>query len=240
MMLSRPPASLAAAISAAPASRSDSARRRGARPSGPRRPSSSGRRCTAGRRRRRAPSRSSVSTSTVALGAERARDDRALRVLVGLLGRRACPGARSSLDQRVVLGQPLQLAVAQAVGAAVADVRDRRRRARPRSAAVSVVPIPACSASAARQLVDARVGLLDAARRAPLRRSPRRPAGRLEGLDRRCARRPRRPARRPCRRRPRTAARARASESSLARRWRPVSVPAYCSATRSTSVRPRR
>src|SRR5271155_4152573 len=25
-------------------------------------------------------------------------------------------------------------------------------------------------------------------------------------------------------------------ESSLARRWRPVSVPAYCSATRSTSV----
>src|SRR6202035_4350625 len=26
------------------------------------------------------------------------------------------------------------------------------------------------------------------------------------------------------------------SESSLARRWRPVSVPAYCSATRSTSV----
>src|SRR5450759_2703378 len=26
------------------------------------------------------------------------------------------------------------------------------------------------------------------------------------------------------------------SESSLARRWRPVSLPAYCSATRSTSV----
>ena len=59
------------------------------------------------------------------LGAERAGDDRALRMVLGLLvGELAL--APHLLDQRVVAGQPLELAAAQAVGAAVADVADRR------------------------------------------------------------------------------------------------------------------
>ena len=35
------------------------------------------------------------------------------------------PGAHHLVDERVVVGQALELAVAQPVGAAVADVRDR-------------------------------------------------------------------------------------------------------------------
>ena len=59
----------------------------------------------------------------VGLGPERAGDHRALRVLLGLLlGQLA---ARHQLaDQRVVLRQPDQVAVAQQVGARVADVGD--------------------------------------------------------------------------------------------------------------------
>ena len=58
------------------------------------------------------------------LGAERAGDDRALRVVLGLgVGELAL--APHLLDQRVVAGEPLELAAAQAVGAAVADVADR-------------------------------------------------------------------------------------------------------------------
>ena len=58
------------------------------------------------------------------LGAERAGDDRALRVVLGLgVGELAL--APHLLDQRVVAGEPFELAAAQAVGAAVADVADR-------------------------------------------------------------------------------------------------------------------
>ena len=70
------------------------------------------------------------------LGPERPGDDRALRVVLGLgVGELAL--APHFLDQRVVAGQPLELAAAQAVGAAVADVADRdlfarRRRRSPR------------------------------------------------------------------------------------------------------------
>ncbi len=58
------------------------------------------------------------------LRAQRARDDRALRMLDGLLGRELAL-ADQLVDERMVVGQAQQLAVAQAVGAAVADVRDR-------------------------------------------------------------------------------------------------------------------
>ena len=58
------------------------------------------------------------------VGAERARDHRALRVGLRLLGRQAA-GAHQVGDERVVLGQLLEPAVAQAVGARVAHVPDR-------------------------------------------------------------------------------------------------------------------
>ena len=58
----------------------------------------------------------------VRLGAERARDDRALRVLLGLLGELAL--AHELLDQRVVVGEPLE-ARRRATGR-----RGCRRRAR--------------------------------------------------------------------------------------------------------------
>ena len=61
----------------------------------------------------------------VALDAQRAGDDRALRMLGGLLlGELAL--ADELLDQRVVLGQARELAVAEDVGAAVADVGHRQ------------------------------------------------------------------------------------------------------------------
>ena len=56
-----------------------------------------------------------------AVGAERARDDRALRVARGLLGRQRA-AAHELAHQRVVVGELLQHAVAQQVGARVADV----------------------------------------------------------------------------------------------------------------------
>ena len=139
------------------------------------------------------------------LGAERPRDDRALgmlgRLLLGQL-----PLSDELVDQRVVLGEAGQLAVAEQVGAAVADMGDRhlpivevggrQRRAHPLATVLG-----------ARALVDLAVGLAHAlgqsllgaagVRRVPPRRS--RP---------RSARRPRRPARRPSRRRRRTQGRA--------------------------------
>ena len=64
---------------ARPARASSRVRRGSPRPA-PRRPSSSGRRCTAGRRRRRAPANVLGVDLDVGLGPERAGDDRALRV----------------------------------------------------------------------------------------------------------------------------------------------------------------
>ena len=93
-----------------------------------------------------------------ALRAQRARDDRALGVLHGLLGGQPAL-ADELVDERVVVGEPLQAAVTQPVGATVADVRDhdllladihgRQRRAHTRLLGVRL-----------RQLMDARVGRL--------------------------------------------------------------------------------
>ena len=95
------------------------------------------------------------------LGAERAGDHRALRVHLGLLGRELA-AAHELGDERVVLGQLLELAVAQQVGARVADVADRRRFPSAwNSATVIVVPIPEADASLSRPLVDAQVRRLD-------------------------------------------------------------------------------
>ena len=58
------------------------------------------------------------------LGADSARDHRAVRVLLGLLGRQP-PGADELADERVIGRQLLELAVSRAVGARVADVADR-------------------------------------------------------------------------------------------------------------------
>ena len=72
----------------------------------------------------------------LALGPERPGDDRALRMVLGLLVGEPALAAKL-LDQRVVGRQQLQLAVAKQVGAAVADVgeaRPRRPRPAPRSA----------------------------------------------------------------------------------------------------------
>ena len=73
----------------------------------------------------------------VGVDAERARDDRALRMRLGLLGREPAL-ADELLDEAVVVGDPAQRAVVQQVRARVADVTDRaaggRRRRRPRSA----------------------------------------------------------------------------------------------------------
>ena len=103
-------------------------------------------------------------------GPERAGDDRALRVVLGLrLGQ--LPLAPHLLDQRVVAGQPFELAVAKAVGAAVADVADRHllglgvddRRGRRR-------PHPGQGGVALCLGVDRPVGGLDRLLENPLRR----------------------------------------------------------------------
>ena len=93
------------------------------------------------------------------LGAQRAGDHGALRVLLGLLLGQLAAGHELA-DQRVVLGQADELAVAQQIGAGVADVGDdhlvvvdvggRRRRAH----AVQRLVRP-------RLVVDPLVGLLD-------------------------------------------------------------------------------
>ena len=81
----------------------------------------------------------------VRVGAERARDHRALRVVLGLLGRQLA-AADELGDERVVVRDLLELAVADEVGARVADVadrddavldeRERHRRAHARDGAV--------------------------------------------------------------------------------------------------------
>ena len=112
-MLSRPPASLAASTSAragrvaatAPRARISATRASGTIDG---QPVAAEQEDVAVARRRRC----GVSTSTSGLGPERARDDRALRVLLGLL-RRELALAHELLDERVVVGQALELAVAQ-------------------------------------------------------------------------------------------------------------------------------
>ena len=149
------------------------------------------------------------------LGAERAGDDRALRVVLGLgVGELAL--AAHLLDQRVVAGEPLELAAAQAVGAAVADVADRRplRSAALTIAAVIVVPIPAREGSARASSWISRLAASIVSRRNALGR--RRRAGRGRRRRRPPSRRPRRPGRRPSRRRRRRSARGRRRSP----RWR--------------------
>ena len=108
----------------------------------------------------------------VRVGAERARDHGALRVHLGL-GRGELAAPHELGDERVVVGELLEPAVAEAVGARVADVadrdravllaeeRDRHRRAHARGRGV-----------VERALVDAAVRLLDSS----FTWSPRRPA----------------------------------------------------------------
>ena len=57
------------------------------------------------------------------VGSQRARDDRALRVLRGLLGRQRA-GLDPLGDQRVVVGEARQDAAAPEIGARIADVRE--------------------------------------------------------------------------------------------------------------------
>ena len=220
-MLSRPPAALAASMSARPGVRQRRARSRAAR-----RPARSGiidvrpslqmqvdvavarrPRVRVGLDRR--------------LGAERARDDRALRVVVGLL-RRELALADELLDERVVVGQALE-ARRRAGGTArlsptwatddlvLADVGERS----------ASCPCPARCVVGARQRVDARVGLRDELGAAAPRRCRRARAGPAGAPRPRAARRPRPPARRPCRRRRRTSASARRTSPRCSRRWRP-------------------
>ena len=83
----------------------------------------------------------------VGLGADRARDHGALRVRLGLL-RRELAAAHELADERVVLRQLLELAVADAVGARVADVAEGDRAARAvDERTVIVVPMPDAAAS---------------------------------------------------------------------------------------------
>ncbi len=116
------------------------------------------------------------------LGPERARDDRALRMLLGLLGLQPAL-AHQLLDERVIGRQALELAVAPAVAAAVADVGDRhvvladvgsgQRRAHPGARVVGH-----------RQRVDALVGLLHGDAEALLDAAVARGQPALEDLDR--------------------------------------------------------
>ena len=205
-MLSRPPASLAAAISPSPASRR---RARGEQ---------HGRDLLLGDHRRETVAAEQVDIARAraegtrvdldgALGPERARDHRALRMLDRLLGRKAAL-AHQLVDERVIVGEAQELAVTQAVRAAVADVRDRDLSS-PTYTAVSVVPMPACSAFACESSwMRALAASASAASACSGSDASSRPPGRTRP---RCARRPRRPARRPCRRRRRTAASARAA-----------------------------
>ena len=122
-MLSRPPASLAAAISSRPASSSEPPRVEDRRQ--PRLGDHRGQAVRAEQEDVAGAGLEDLDVDLhVGLGPERAGDHRALRVRLGLLlGQLA---ARDQLaDQRVVAGEPDQLAVAQQVGARVADVGDR-------------------------------------------------------------------------------------------------------------------
>ena len=151
-------------------------------------------------------------------------------MLDGFLGREPSL-AHQLVDERVVVGEPQQLPVAQAVRAAVADVRDRdvaladvdrgQGRAHARLLGVGMG-----------ELVDARVGGLRRAGRAPpparARRADRRwkaSTASFEATSPACA--PPMPSATT------NSGERTISESSFARRWRPVSLPEYCSATRS-------
>ena len=100
----------------------------------------------------------------VGVGAERACDHRALWVALGLL-RRELAAADELCDERVVLGQLLELALADEVGARVADVTDRHApvldesdghgRAHPGSRGVLGLPLVDAAVRLLDQLVDA-------------------------------------------------------------------------------------
>ena len=125
-MLSRPPPSLAASTSARRGARSELGAR--ARIVGHARLGDHRRQPVAAQQEDVAVARRirlRVDARRPASGPERARDDRALRMLVGLLGRQLAL-AHELLDQRVVVGQALELAVAEA------GTRGCRRRARSR------------------------------------------------------------------------------------------------------------
>ena len=126
-MLSSPPRSFAALISAwVAASRSPRFLDEDPRDRRRRRPSSSGRPSRAGRRRRRAVSTVNASTSTSAsVPSARVITERCGWTCGLLGGELAAPHELG--DERVVVGQLLELAVAQPVGARVADVPDRDR-----------------------------------------------------------------------------------------------------------------
>ena len=140
----------------------------------------------------------------VRLGAERPRDHRALRVHLRLL-RRELAAPQQLADERVVVRELLELLVADAVGARVADVADRDRAVgrHPRARRSSSSPSRRrpCPRSSAGRRGGSPPG--SATRRAPRRARPRapppapRPRARL---------RPRPPGRRPSRPRPRRAA----------------------------------
>ena len=116
----------------------------------------------------------------LALGAERARDHRALRVRLRLLLGELAAGHELA-DQRVVAREPRELAVAPQVGARVADVGDRDlgladvggRAGRAHAGGLLV---------GARAVVDAAVGLLDDPHEAVGGRAVAEPG--VEGLDR--------------------------------------------------------
>ena len=118
----------------------------------------------------------------VLLGPEGPGDDRPLGMLLGFLGREL-PGSHELVDERVVARALLELAVAQAIQARVADVCDRQlalaqpggRQRRAHSGQLLV---------GARQPVHALVGLGDEAREALL--GGARPVGQavVKGLDR--------------------------------------------------------
>ena len=137
-MLSRPPAALAAAISSGPSTSSGFG--------GPVSSGSSLRLADHRRQAVRAEQEDVAGARVVGLdvdldarlGPERAGDDRALRVRLGLL-LGELPAPHQLVDERVVVGQPRELAVAQQVGARVADVRDGDRRSRRRRR-----PSPSC------------------------------------------------------------------------------------------------
>ena len=143
----------------------------------------------------------------VGLGAERAGDDRALGMRLGLLLGQLAAGHQLA-HQRVVAGEALEPAVAQQVGARVADVRDRDLLLADvggghRGAHAGALGL------GARAVVDAAVGVLDHLHER--RRPASRPAARGRTTRPPSPTPPRRPGRRPCRRRRRTAARGRSS-----------------------------
>ena len=122
-MLSRPPASLAAAISARPVCSSE-------RPRSSSIGLSSGSWTiageTVGAEQEHVAGACGEDVDVdldVGIGAERARDDAALRMRLGLLLGQLAAGDELA-DERVVAREPDQVAVAQQVGARVADVRD--------------------------------------------------------------------------------------------------------------------